>query len=304
VNPLNSLSGRLSGRPRSPRAAALGTVVRLVLAGGLVASGVAVAAPSQAAANPYERGPAPTAAALERNGPYAVDTYAVANPQGFPSGQIYAPRSSETFGAIALAPGFFSSWSQLSWMGPRLASHGIVVVGINTQTPWDGPPERAAQLWAGLVNLVHDTRVNARVDWTRLSVGGWSMGGGGALRAAQTYPQLKTVVALAGWDINKNFAGVTAPTLFLAGETDTVAPASGHSTPFYNSITAPEKSLATLQNASHFFPTSDNPNQSRLMVAWLKRFLDNDTRYTQFLCPGPSSGDTGQVQQYQATCPM
>jgi dienelactone hydrolase len=292
------------GRIRPRRTGARGTVVRLILATSLVAGGTAVAAPAGAAANPYERGPAPTATALERNGPYAVDTYAVVNPQGFPSGQIYAPRSTETFGAIALAPGFFAAWVQLSWMGPRLASHGFVVIGINTNTLFDGPAERGTQLWAALVNLVNDTRVNGRVDWTRLSVGGWSMGGGGALRAAQTYPQLKTVVSLAGWDLNKNFAGVTSPTLFLAGESDTVAPATGHSTPFYNSVTAPEKGLATLQNASHFFPTSDNPNQSRLMVAWLKRFLDNDTRYTQFLCPGPTAGDAGQVQQYQATCPM
>jgi dienelactone hydrolase len=279
-------------------------VVRLVLASSLVVGGVAGAAPSQAAANPYERGPAPTAAALEHNGSYAVDTYAVVDPQGFPSGQIYAPRSTETFGTIALVPGFFASWSQLSWMGPRLASHGFVVIGINTNTPWDGPPERATQLWAGLVNVIFDSRVSSRIDWTRLAVGGWSMGGGGALRTAQTYPQVKAVIALAPWDLNKNFAGVTSPTLFLAGESDTVAPASGHSTPFYNSITAPEKGLATLQNADHFFPTADNPNQSRLMVAWLKRFVDNDTRYNQFLCPGPTAGDAGQVQQYQATCPM
>ena len=292
------------GRLRPRRAGAPGAVVRLLLAGSLAVGGVAVAAPSQAAANPYERGPAPTASALEKNGPYAVDTYTVVNPQGFPGGTIYAPRSNETFGGIAIVPGFFSAWFQLQWMGPRLASHGFVVIGINTNTPFDGPQERADQLWWALVNLVNDTRVNARVDWTRLSVAGWSMGGGGTLRAAQAHPQLKAAIGLAPWDLNKNFATVTSPTLLIGGENDTVAPVATMSTPFYNSVTPPEKALASLQNADHFFPTADNPNQSRLMISWLKRFVDNDTRYNQFLCPGPSSGDAGQVQLYQATCPM
>ena len=36
------------------------------------------------------------------------------------------------------------------------------------------------------------------------------------------------------------------------------------------------------------------------MVAWLKRFVDDDTRYEQFLCPGPSGS---QIQEYRNTCP-
>jgi hypothetical protein len=36
-------------------------------------------------------------------------------------------------------------------------------------------------------------------------------------------------------------------------------------------------------------------------VAWLKRFVDNDTRYDQFLCPGPSGLD---VEDYRNTCPL
>ena len=36
------------------------------------------------------------------------------------------------------------------------------------------------------------------------------------------------------------------------------------------------------------------------MVSWLKRYVDNDTRYEQFLCPTPRAA---QFSDYQDTCP-
>ncbi|NDU78499.1 alpha/beta hydrolase, partial [Actinomadura sp. DSM 109109] len=35
-------------------------------------------------------------------------------------------------------------------------------------------------------------------------------------------------------------------------------------------------------------------------IAWLKRYIDNDTRYEQFLCPPP--GVTA-ISDYRHTCP-
>lgn len=91
------------------------------------------------------------------------------------------------------------------------------------------------------------------------------------------------------------------PTLIIGGESDTVAPVSSHSEPFYNSIPASaEKAYLELNGASHFFPQTVNTPTARQMVAWLKRFVDNDTRYEQFLCPGPSGS---QIQEYRNTCP-
>ena len=34
---------------------------------------------------------------------------------------------------------------------------------------------------------------------------------------------------------------------------------------------------------------------------WLKRFIDNDTRYEQFLCPPPRPGTL--IEEYRDTCP-
>jgi len=43
--------------------------------------------------------------------------------------------------------------------------------------------------------------------------------------------------------------------------------------------------LALLKDADHFtFANNVNATISEYSVAWMKRFLDNDTRYDQFLC--------------------
>jgi hypothetical protein len=39
---------------------------------------------------------------------------------------------------------------------------------------------------------------------------------------------------------------------------------------------------------------------AKYMISWLKRFVDNDTRYEQFLCPAP---DDREIEEYRNTCP-
>ena len=55
---------------------------------------------------------------------------------GFGGGVIYYPTSTSegTFGAVAISPGFTATWSSINWLGPRIASHGFVVIGIETNS--------------------------------------------------------------------------------------------------------------------------------------------------------------------------
>ncbi len=264
------------------------------------------ASPAQAADNPYERGPAPTTASLDASrGPYSVATENVSSlVTGFGGGTIYYPTSTAdgTFGAVAISPGFTARWSSLSWLGPRIASHGFVVIGIETNTLYDQPASRGDQLLAALDYLTRTSSVRSRIDTTRLAVAGHSMGGGGSLEAARTRPSLQAAVPLAPWNATKSWSTLRVPTLIVGGERDTVAPVASHAIPFYNSIpSATEKTYLELNNASHFFPQSVNTFTARLAVAWLKRFVDNDTRYDQFICPGPSSTS---ISDYRNTCPL
>jgi pimeloyl-ACP methyl ester carboxylesterase len=298
-NPDSSLS---RGRRRPA-----GTIAKLTLALGLLGGSIATSIPAEAAENPYERGPAPTLTSISATrGPFAVTEASISSfVSGFGGGRIYYPTdtSQGTFGAVAISPGFTASWSSLDWLGPRLASQGFVVVGIETNSRFDQPASRGAQLLAALDWAVNSSPARTRIDRTRLAVAGHSMGGGGALEAADDRPSLQAAIPLAPWNLTKSWSRVQVPTAIIGGESDTVAPVSSHSEPFYNSIpSSSEKAYLELNNASHFFPQSPNTQQARLMISWLKRFVDNDTRYDQFLCPGPSRG--GDIEEYRNTCPL
>jgi len=202
-----------------------------------------VAAPTTPAlaANPYERGPAPTVASIEAvTGPYATSTVTVAKSSvsGFGGGTIYYPTSTAdgTFGAIALAPGFTNVQSAVAWYGPRIASQGFVVFIIDTNSVYDFPDSRGTQLLAALDYLTGSSSVKSRIDATRLGVMGYSMGGGGALAATKTRPSLKASVPLAPYHSTKTWTTVTTPTLIVTGSNDTTAPPSSHGLVFYNSL--------------------------------------------------------------------
>ncbi|MFB9598463.1 alpha/beta hydrolase [Saccharothrix longispora] len=266
-----------------------------------------LSAPAQAVANPYERGPAPTTASVEAaRGPFATATTTVSRSSvsGFGGGTIYYPTSTAegTFGAVAISPGFTASQSSVSWFGPRLASQGFVVITIDTLSTLDQPDSRGAQLLAALDYLTRTSSVRTRVDATRLSVMGHSMGGGGSLAASRTRPALQAAIPLTPWHGTKSWSTVRVPTMIIGAESDSVAPVSSHSEPFYTSLTsAPDKAYLELNSASHSAPTSANTTVAKYSISWLKRFVDNDTRYDQFLCPAP--GRSTLIEEYRDTCP-
>ncbi|MEV0614056.1 alpha/beta hydrolase [Nonomuraea sp. NPDC050404] len=266
------------------------------------------ASPAQAAQGPYDRGPDPTDSILEASrGPFSTSQTSVSSlsVSGFGGGTIYYPTdtSQGTFGAIAISPGYTARWSSLSWLGPRIASHGFVVIGIETNSVYDQPASRGRQLLAALDYLVEDstTAVRSRIDGSRLAVAGHSMGGGGTLEAANDRPSLQAAVPLAPWNLTKSWSGVRVPTMIIGGENDSVASVTTHSEPFYNSIpSSSEKAYLELNGASHFFPQTTNTTMAKSMVSWLKRYVDDDTRYERFLCPPPSGSS---IQEYRHTCP-
>jgi dienelactone hydrolase len=259
------------------------------------------------AAGPYERGPAPTNASIEAaRGPFAIAqvTVAASVTPGFGAATIYYPTdtSQGTFGGVAVVPGFTNTQSAIAWYGPRLASQGFVVMTFDTQSRFDSPSARGDQLRAALDYLTTSSSVRTRVDATRLAVMGYSMGGGGALEAAKDRPGLQAAIPLAGYNTDKTWPEVRTPTFVIGAQSDTVAPVRSHSIPFYDSLTnAVEKAYLELAGASHSAPTSPNTTIAKYSISWLKRYVDDDLRYEQFLCPGPQVG--GAVSAARNTCP-
>ncbi|MEU6546292.1 alpha/beta hydrolase [Streptomyces sp. NPDC046859] len=291
--PARRRTGRLAGA-----AAALAALVGLGTLGGPGA---------HAADNPYERGPAPTTAGIEAaRGPYAVSQTSVSSLSvtGFGGGTIYYPTSTSdgTFGAVAVSPGFTAYESSIAWLGPRLASQGFVVFTIDTLTTVDQPDSRGRQLLAALDYLTERSAVRGRIDASRLGVMGHSMGGGGSLEAAKTRPSLQAAIPLTPWNLDKTWPELTTPTLIVGADGDTVAPVASHAEPFYTGLPSRlDRAYLELNGATHFTPNSSNTTIAKYSISWLKRFIDNDTRYEQFLCPLP--GPSLTIEEYRGNCP-
>ncbi|RJL36031.1 alpha/beta fold hydrolase [Bailinhaonella thermotolerans] len=262
---------------------------------------------AQAAQNPYERGPAPTEQSVRaERGPFAISQVSVSRlaVSGFGGGTIYYPTSTAegTFGAVAIAPGYTASQSSMAWYGPRLASQGFVIFTIDTITTGDQPDSRGRQLLAALDYLTQRSSVRSRVDASRLGVMGHSMGGGGSLEATVSRPSLQAAIPLTPWNLDKTWPEVRVPTLIIGAENDSIAPVSSHSEPFYASLPSTlDKAYLELNGASHFAPNVSDTTIARFSISWLKRFIDNDTRYEQFLCPPPRVST--EISEYRDTCP-
>jgi predicted dienelactone hydrolase len=242
-----------------------------------------VATPQQALAD--QVGQAPTAANIGGNGSFATTSTTVIGASGFGGGRAYYPTATGQYPVIAIVPGYTAYWSSLAWLGPRVASWGFVVVGIETLTVFDQPALRGQELLAALRWATNSSpsAVRSRIDPSRRAVAGHSMGGGGTLEALRSDATLKAGVPLAPWNLNANWSSVRAPVAVIGGQADTIAPVAAMSIPFYNSLGG-SKDYVELAGQSHFFPQVPDPVVSQVMVSWMKRFVSGDTRFTPFTC--------------------
>lgn len=270
--------------------------------------------------NPYAKGPDPTTAALEAaTGPfsYTTATVSAATADGYGGGTIYYPTNAGgTVGAVVVIPGYLAYQSTINWWGPKLASNGFVVMTIDTNSVYDLPPSRATQLMAAVnqlkvFNTTAGSVINGKIDPARMGIIGWSYGGGGTLLAARDNPSLKAAIPMAPKTTSgTNFSGITVPTLIVGCESDTTAPPSSWAIPFYTSIpTTVKKGYLEINNGDHFCPTTGAANTTMIGkygISWMKRFMDNDTRFSPFLCGSPHDADVANtvvVSGYRQNCP-
>ncbi|HEX6681926.1 MAG TPA: alpha/beta hydrolase [Candidatus Limnocylindrales bacterium] len=278
-------------------------IAATAIALGLVAP-FAKAQSAVAADNPYERGPNPTAASIAATtGPFAIATVSVPRGNGFGGGVIYYPTNTSqgTFGGIAISPGLNGTWSGIAWLGPRLATQGFVVFGIETNNLNDSPTSRGTQLLAALDYLTQRSSVRSRVDASRLAVAGHSMGGGGALDAALRRPSLQAVIGNAPYLPSGNLSSDRVPTLIYAMQNDTLVTPS-RLTSMYNTVPATtERAYIEIAGAGHNYIGRPSTTLARTMIPWFKIFIDNDVRYGQFLCP---LTDRTGISLYRNSCPL
>jgi triacylglycerol lipase len=241
------------------------------------------------AAQAQVKGPDPTDASIQATGPFAVSTVTVRG-SGFGGATVYVPNAAGTYALVAFCPGFTARQSSIQVLGQRLATHGFVVATIDTNSTFDLPASRGTQLLAALRTVgalnTGTTIARGKIDTARRVVTGHSMGGGGSLYASRTDPTIRASVPLTAFSSNVKSFSTTVPAFIVGGEIDDVAPVDTHSIPFFNGLpNATPKVYAEINNGDHFFPNANTPNQptSKFQIAWVKRFADGDTRYTQFV---------------------
>jgi dienelactone hydrolase len=261
----------------------------------------------QAQAAGYERGPNPTAALLDATGPYAVSAFKIskadAKSHNYGGATVYYPDApGKTFGVVAMMPGFLAFQAVYEALVKKVASHGFVVINLDSVASADQPDTRAAELADGLQHVVDLAQAGqvpyaSVTDVTRRAVMGNSMGGGAVLSSAVADKALKAVVALQPWHTTKSFAGDTTPTLIVACEKDTIATNKTHSDLFYASLSPllPRAEIE-VKGASHLCSTflaskAQLATAGKASVAWLKRFLDEDLRYDAMVKGGINEGE-------------
>ena len=124
--------------------------IRMHTRAALAASLVLLGSASFAQSNPYAKGPNPTLASIQADGPFTVASQTIAAGSGFGGATVYTPTAPGTYAIVAVCTGFVTAQSSMTPIAKRLATHGYVVVNIDTNTIFDFPDSRATQLLAAL----------------------------------------------------------------------------------------------------------------------------------------------------------
>jgi len=257
------------------------------------------AAGSQALADsPYQKGPVPTGAALEAIGPFATAKATLPTSTDYGNGTtVYYPtnRTVGSYGLLVLCPGFVSTAGLYAGIAQRIASHGFVVAVVSTKSLLDQPQARGAQIIAVMKAVLAQNKTQAvpyagLIDLNRVAFSGHSAGGSGTFYAAATNPQVKALVGLMPGEPGTNFtpfAGIRIPTLILTAQNDALA--NSWARPYFTSLdTSLPAARIELTGLGHLslWTTSSQASQGKVAkytTAWLKRFVDDDTRYSDFV---------------------
>ena len=235
-----------------------------------------------------------TVESLTNPGPYTVATMTevdgIRNGPKYAGATIYYPTNATApYASIAIVPGFTAAPSSVQDWGPFYASHGIVTIIIGTNSPYDLPEARAQGLLDALETIKQEnvraaSPLLGNLNLNKLAVSGWSMGGGGAQRAAVLDHSISAVVALCPY-LTSAQLNHDVPVLIFSGQADPTAPPAQHANIHYNTTpSTTNKLLFEVKNGNHSVansPLGAGGAVGRLALSWLKIYLEEDNCY----CP-------------------
>lgn len=243
-------------------------------------------------------------------GQLRVAEIAVPASAGFGGGTIHYPSTGGPYGVVSLSPGFTENASAIQHWGPYLASHGFVVITINTTSGLITPEQRSAEQLQALDHVIAQSSsgpLAGKVDRNRKAVGGHSMGGGASLISANTDHSIDAVLPLAPWNLYQ-LGEVSSPTLLLACQSDVIAPVATNASPLYDAIPAStEKMYVSVAGGDHFCvnsPAAAGDEIGQTAVAFLKRFVNGDASGVAQLCGAGAPVEGTVFDDVRSTCPF
>lgn len=253
------------------------------------------------------RGSDPRPDTLDRNGPFRVERFTLRAGTDHGGGTVYFPADAEPpLSGVVMCPGFTARQSSIAEWGPFFASHGIVLVTMDTRTTSDQVPQRARGLLEMLADLKAENArsgspLQGKLSADRFGLAGWSMGGGGTWIASAGHPELKSAITLAGHHATAGGARVASgsrvPTLMLAGARDSAILGGGNqSQDAFRAIPdSTPKIMYEMASEGHFSwgtPRTNGNASGRYVMAFEKVFLEGDTRFRSFLLvEGPGASE-------------
>ena len=233
---------------------------------------------------------------ISNPGPYNVETITeidgIRNGPFYFGATIYYPTNkTELLASIAIVPGFTALPSSVEDWGPFYASHGIVCIIIGTNSIYDFPEARAIALLDALETIKQENSrasspLKDLLDLNKLAVSGWSMGGGGAQRAAVIDNTIAAVVALCPY-LNDPQLNHSSPVLIFSGENDAIAPPAQQANIHYNQTpSTTNKVLFEIKNGNHYVANSPNGGDGavgRLALSWITLYLEGNNCYCSLL---------------------
>ena len=310
------IGGSSQAGERAPTAAGSGGMAGMAAAAGMPAAGsggsgggAGGAGAPAAAEDAIIRGADPDEMTGTKLGPFKVAMYTTgfADKPGFLAATIYHPSDAEPpFSYVVFCPGFVSYQTSIQDWGPFLASHGIVIMTIDTNSASDSVTIRQTALKDALASLQAENERAAsplmgKLAKARFGMMGWSMGGGASLLDASMTPDMKSVVTVAEHlatspGQSAPLKSLKVPALMFAGTADTAILGLGMSQPAYDAIPDDTtKMLYEVRDADHFYfntPKALGGVVGKYALAWQKIFLEGDLRYKKLLGQkGPMASD-------------
>ncbi len=236
---------------------------------------------------------APTTANLASDGPYTVSSYSTGLPSSttYKSLTVYYPTNAPgPYVVTMISPGLTEILAYLQGWARRFASYGYVAVFVEANnTGNDSAALRADGMWAAITSIKgENTRSGSPLAGKVSScfvTTGHSLGGGAALTIANAHPNdVKGTVAFNPYDPSTTFSRIVAPTMILAGQSDTTAPPANHGRRQYDTITATvSKEYVEISGGNHQSALSPSTIPGPYAIAWIKYTVDGDARFKPFL---------------------